>query len=74
MTEHRAVIARTEGLDYRPLVPSPYIEYGVAYGRDNPSPALANLIAIVEEIAPPLSAELPGDSELLWGRQVVSRA
>jgi DNA-binding transcriptional LysR family regulator len=70
MTEHRAVIARTEGLDYRPLVPSPYIEYGVAYGRDNPSPALANLIAIVEEIAPPLS----GDSELLWGRQVVSRA
>jgi hypothetical protein len=51
-------------------VPSPYIEYGVAYGRDNPSPALANLIAIVEEIAPPLS----GDSELLWGRQVVSRA
>ena len=74
MTEHRAVIARTEGLDYRPLVPSPYIEYGVAYGRDNPSPAMANLIAIVEEIAPPLFAEMPGDSELLWGRQVSSPA
>jgi DNA-binding transcriptional LysR family regulator len=69
MTEHRAVIARTEGLDYRPLTPALVVEFGLAYGRDNPSPALANLIATVDEIAPELSPELPDGSELL-ARQV----
>jgi len=66
MTEHRAVIARTDGLEYRPLTPAPVIEYGVAHLRDNPSPALANLLAIVEGVAPPLPADLPAGSELLW--------
>jgi DNA-binding transcriptional LysR family regulator len=65
MTEHRAVIARTEGLEYRPLTPALVVEFGLAYGRDNPSPALANLIATVDEIAPPLSPEVPDGSELL---------
>ncbi len=74
MSIHRAVIARAEGLDYRPLTPSPFVEYGVAYARDNPSPPLANLLAIIEEIAPPTSADLPNDSELLWGTEVGSPA
>jgi DNA-binding transcriptional LysR family regulator len=69
MTEHRAVIARTEGLEYRPLTPALVVEFGLAYARDNPSPALANLIATVDEIAPALSPELPDGSELL-ARQV----
>jgi hypothetical protein len=70
MTEHRAVIARSDGLVYRPLTPTPFIEYGAAYARDNPSPALANLLTIVESIAPPLSAELPAGSEVLGARWV----
>ncbi len=70
MSVHRAVIARAEGLDYRPLIPSLFVEYGVAYARDNPSAPLANLLAIIEEIAPPTSADLPDDSELLWGTPV----
>src|SRR5712692_9195230 len=74
MSLHRAVIARAEGLDYRPLIPSLFVEYGVAYARDNPSPPLANLLAIIEEIAPPTSADLPNDSELLWGKSVGSPA
>jgi DNA-binding transcriptional LysR family regulator len=73
MSIHRAVIARAEGLDYRPLMPAPFVEYGVAYARDNPSPPLANLIAIVDDMAPPVFPDLPNDSELLWGRPVSSR-
>lgn len=74
MTEHRAILARADGLEYRPLIPSPYIEYGVAYSRDNPSPALANLLATIEEIAPPLSMEPPAGSELLWAGPVPTPA
>jgi hypothetical protein len=65
MTEHRAIIARADGLEYRPLIPTPFIEYGFAYALDNPSPALANLLATIEEIAPPLPEELPYRSELV---------
>jgi len=65
MTEHRALLARSDGLDYRPLSPSPLIEYGLAYRRNDASPALAHLLATVAEIAPPLPDELPAGSELL---------
>jgi len=68
MTEHRAGIARTDGLVYRKLSPAPVIEYCVAYARDSPLPALANLLKTVEELTPPLPAELPAGSELLGGR------
>jgi DNA-binding transcriptional LysR family regulator len=65
MTEHRASMARTDGLVYRHLSPAPIIEYGVAYARDNLSPALANLLKTVEDVTPLLPADLPPDSELL---------
>jgi DNA-binding transcriptional LysR family regulator len=65
MTEHRAILAATEGLVYRRLTPTPVIEYGVAYLYENREPALANLLKIVEYIAPPLAADLSFDSELL---------
>ncbi len=74
MSKHRAIIARAQGLEYRPLTPSPFVEYGVAYARDNPSPPLANLLTVVEDIAPPVSPDLPNDSELLWGRPLGSPA
>jgi DNA-binding transcriptional LysR family regulator len=65
MTEHRAIIAAAQGLVYRRLTPSPIIEYGVAWLRENRSPSLANLVTIVDAIAPPLQTDLPPDSELL---------
>jgi DNA-binding transcriptional LysR family regulator len=68
MTEHRAILAATEGLVYRRLTPTPLIEYGVAYLRENRAPALANLLQTVNQIAPPLSSDLPADSELLGVR------
>jgi DNA-binding transcriptional LysR family regulator len=66
MTEHRACIAQADGLEYRRLSPGPFIEYGVAFATDNPSPALANLLKTVDDLAPPLPANLPEGSELLW--------
>jgi DNA-binding transcriptional LysR family regulator len=68
MTERRASIARTEGLEYRRLLPAPIIEYGVAYRSDRLSAALANLLKTIEDIAPPLPADLPPGSELVWVR------
>ena len=65
MTEHRAILAAADGLVYRRLMPTPVIEYGVAYLHENRSPALANLVKTVEAIAPPLPADLPAGSELL---------
>jgi DNA-binding transcriptional LysR family regulator len=77
MTEHRAILAANDGLVYRRLTPTPVIEYGAAYHDENRSPALTNLIKTVEDIAPPLPADLPVDSELFWvgpdrGRKVAN--
>jgi DNA-binding transcriptional LysR family regulator len=66
MTEHRALLARNEGLDYRRLSPTPLVEYGLAYIRNNPSPALANLLKTVADVAPPLPDWLPPGSEVIW--------
>jgi DNA-binding transcriptional LysR family regulator len=65
MTVRRASLAQAEGLVYRRLSPAPLIEYGVAYPRENHSPALASLLKTVEDLAPPLAADLPPDTELL---------
>ena len=65
MTVHRASLAQAEGLVYRRLSPAPLIEYGVAYPRENQSPALARLLKLVEDLAPSLPADLPPDAELL---------
>jgi DNA-binding transcriptional LysR family regulator len=67
MTEHRAMLAATVGLVYRRLTPTPFIEYGVAYATSNPSPALANLLKTVEDVAGLVPADLPVDSQLLGG-------
>jgi DNA-binding transcriptional LysR family regulator len=74
MTEHRALIARSDGLDFRKLSPTPFVEYGVAYIRDNPSPALGSLLKTVEDIAPPLPDCLPADGELIWPNRLAKVA
>lgn len=74
MTEHRAILAQANGLEHRPLIPTPFIEYGFGYARDNPSPALANLLATIQEIAPPLPEELPDGSELVTAGPVPTPA
>jgi DNA-binding transcriptional LysR family regulator len=68
MTVHRAAIAQSDGLIYRAISPSPVIEYGAAYSHDDPAPALANLLEIVDEVVPPLPIDPPPGSELVWAR------
>jgi DNA-binding transcriptional LysR family regulator len=65
-TANRAALWKAEGLISRPLLPIPLIEYGVAYLHDNTSPALTNLVRIVDEIASTFPDELPAACELVW--------
>jgi hypothetical protein len=65
-TASRAALWKAEGLISRPLLPVPLIEYGVAYLQDNVSPALKNMVRIVDEVASTFADELPRGSELVW--------
>ena len=65
-TARRAASWEAEGLISRRLSPLPLVEYGVAYLEDNISPALANMLDLVEQVASPLPGELPAGSELVW--------
>jgi hypothetical protein len=69
MTEHRAILARAEGLEYRSLIPSSFIEYGCAHCPDNPSRLLANLLQVVDEISPPSPAGVGDGAELVLVRK-----
>jgi DNA-binding transcriptional LysR family regulator len=65
LTVARASAAASSGIVYRRLSPMPMIEYGVAYRKDNTSAALAQMLAIVDELAPPLTADPPSEYEIL---------
>jgi DNA-binding transcriptional LysR family regulator len=52
------------GIAYRSMSPAPLIELVVAYRREDPSPTLANLLRVVEELAVDKS-DLPEDGELV---------
>ena len=64
LTRVRADLAVGIGVVHRRLVPSPMLEYGVAYRSDNNSAALAHLLDIVDELATPLSG-VSADYEVL---------
>jgi len=65
-TASRAAFWEAEGLISRRLAPIPLIEYGVAYLQDNESPALRNMVGIVDEAASNFPDALPVGSELVW--------
>jgi DNA-binding transcriptional LysR family regulator len=65
-TATRTSVMSAAGLVCRPMSPTPLVEYGVAYLNASPSPALANLLQIVDEIVPNFSSEVPPGSELVW--------
>ena len=60
-----AAAAASMGVVYRRLHPRPMLEYGAAYCTDNRSPALADLLEIVDELATPLAKALPAGYEAL---------
>jgi DNA-binding transcriptional LysR family regulator len=52
------------GIAYRSMSPAPLLELAVAYRRDDPSPNLANLLKVVDDLAIDDSG-LPEDGELV---------
>lgn len=48
---------------YRSLKPAPLITLAIAYLRDDPSPVLANLLRVIDEVSQSLSVQLPDDGE-----------
>jgi DNA-binding transcriptional LysR family regulator len=62
----RAQPVPVPGVVYRSLAPSPLLDFGVAYVRDDPSPIVANLLEIATRFAREELRNHP-DGELLWG-------
>jgi DNA-binding transcriptional LysR family regulator len=52
------------GIAYRSMSPAPLIELAVVYRRDDPSPTLANLLRLIDELAIDDSG-MPEDGELI---------
>src|SRR6266567_4376494 len=60
-----ATMQPADGIVYRSMSPAPLIELAIAYRRDDPSPTLANLLRVVDELAPDGSFDQPEDGELI---------
>lgn len=65
-TAERAAMWEAEGLVSRRLSPTPVVEYGIAYLRNNHFPALRNMLRIVDNVAPVLPSLLAEGFELIW--------
>ena len=65
-TAGRAAMWEAEGLVSRRLSPTPVVDYGIAYKRDNPFSALRNMLQIVDQVAPALPNVLAEGFELIW--------
>jgi hypothetical protein len=52
------------GIAYRSMSPAPVVQLAVAYRREDPSPTLANLLQVVDELAIE-DSNLPEDGELV---------
>jgi DNA-binding transcriptional LysR family regulator len=61
----RAASVLVPGIVYRRLVPAPVFEVGVASVRDDPTPAVANLMLVIDELAGFQVGPLGEDEELL---------
>jgi DNA-binding transcriptional LysR family regulator len=68
MTETRALVGESVGIVYRKLAPTPMIEYGIAFRKDNPSQPLADFIKAIDDSAPTIT------DGLLAGYEAVSRS
>ena len=60
-----AAMQPADGIAYRPMSPAPLVELALAYRSDDHSPALANLLILVEELALDDASVVPEDGELI---------
>jgi DNA-binding transcriptional LysR family regulator len=70
----RAAAMSATGLICRPMSPALLIDYGVAYLDASQSPCLANMLGLVEDLAPRFSSDLPAGSELVWTAEDLEHA
>lgn len=63
----RAMSAPVPGIVYRRPSPPLLIDFGLAYFRDDESPALANLLRLIDEMAEGQPGDVPDGSEILAG-------
>ena len=68
MTEARASVSQSVGIVYRKLEPTPMIEYGIAFRKDNPSQPLADFLEAIDDSVPTITDGLPA------GYEAVSRS
>jgi DNA-binding transcriptional LysR family regulator len=61
----RAISSPVPGIAYRRISPKLFIDFGVAYIRDDDSPAMAKLLQLIDEMADGEPGDLPEGSELL---------
>jgi DNA-binding transcriptional LysR family regulator len=61
----RAASAPVPGIVYRRTSPALFIDFGVAYLRDNESRVLADFVALIDELATGEPSDLPDGAELL---------
>jgi DNA-binding transcriptional LysR family regulator len=55
----------SDGVVYRSLKPAPFVDLAVAYREDDASATLANLLHVVDVLAPSRQFSLPEDAELI---------
>jgi DNA-binding transcriptional LysR family regulator len=60
-----ATASPSDGLTYRSMSPAPYVDLVVAYRDDDPSPTLAGLLLVVEDLAKLGADALPDGGELI---------
>lgn len=66
MTEVRASASQNMGIVYRKLVPTPMIEYGIAFRKGTPSQPLSDFLETVANFARPNIDDLPAGCETLF--------
>jgi len=63
----RASSAQVPGIVYRHLRPTPVFHFGVATAKDDPSPAVANFLKVVDDVAGFVPADITEGEEQLTG-------
>ena len=61
----RAISSPVPGVAYRRISPAMFIDFGIAYSRDDDSPVIANLLRLIDEMADGEPGDLPAGGELL---------
>lgn len=65
MSDAKAAASAHLGIVYRRLSPCPVLDYGMVYRTDNHSEALADFLAVVDELATPIPTDLQAGREAI---------